>query len=97
LGSRDQGEQNVAPFRAARCLAVFMESLFRAVQLLVSTLLAVFRAIACLFRAVSYVASWTKLHHKQAVTENLPQEPTNTQRSSLYRVERFMWTNSRCV
>lgn len=95
MGSRDQAEQPIATATALQCLACFMEPMHRVLQLVTTVQLALFRAISYVFRTLSYLASWSSFVHKQASTGSPPQAPTNTQRSALYRVERFMWTNSR--
>lgn len=94
LGNRDQGEQPVATSTAMRCLVLLMQPLYRVIELLVKLQIALFKAVAQLFIALSSLASWSKLTRRAAAGRQ-PQAPRNTQRSSMYRVERFMWPNSR--
>ena len=97
MGGRDKGEHGVATSTAIRCLAMFMEPMYGVLQLATAIKLAFVHMASCVFQALAYVASWSKLAGARASTGNQPQAPVKTQTSSLYRVERFTWTNSRCA
>lgn len=98
LGSRDQGEQHVAAAsKAVQLLSLFREPLYTCVKLVINMHLAVFWAVGYMFKALSQLVSWTSLGSIHRVPGGQPEAPINTQRSALYRVERFTWTNSRYV
>ena len=96
MGAGPQGEHGIATSPAIQCLALFMEPMYRVMQLVTAIKIAVVKMSSYLFQVLAHVASWSRLSNIRPLTAIQPQAPVNAQRSSLYRVERFMWTNSRC-